>query len=79
MSATASGVAIADAPTRSSEDAGATSSEPRRLPRLRPYQAAVARAVLERVVGGEGGSISVQIARQGARTSSRRSSSWCCC
>ena len=37
------------------------------LPRLRPYQAAVARAVLERVVGGEGGSISVQIARQGGK------------
>ena len=67
MSATASGVAIADAPARSSEDAGAPSGEPRRLPRLRPYQAAVARAVLERVVGGEGGSISVQIARQGGK------------
>ena len=66
MSATATGVAIADAPARTS-DAGTPSDEPRGLPRLRPYQAAVARAVLERIVGGEGGSISVEIARQGGK------------
>ena len=66
MSATATEVAIADAPARTSQ-AVTPSSEPRRLPRLRPYQAAVARAVLERVVGGEGGSISVEIARQGGK------------
>ena len=67
MSATTTGVAIADAPARTSQDAGTPSNEPGRLPRLRPYQAAVARAVLERVVGGEGGSISVEIARQGGK------------
>ena len=40
---------------------------PTALPRLRPYQATVARAVLERVFGREGGSISVEIARQGGK------------
>ena len=39
----------------------------RGLPRLRPYQAAIARAVLSRVLGREGGSISVEIARQGGK------------
>lgn len=49
--------------------ASPTASARRRppLPRLRPYQAAVARAVLERVVGRRGGSISVEIARQGGK------------
>ena len=37
------------------------------LPPLRPYQATVARAVLRRVFAGEGGSISVEIARQGGK------------
>lgn len=37
------------------------------LPRLRPYQAAIARAVLSRVFGREGGSISIEIARQGGK------------
>ena len=39
----------------------------RALPRLRPYQATVARAILERVIAREGGSISVEIARQGGK------------
>ena len=39
----------------------------RALPRLRPYQATVARAILERVIAHEGGSISVEIARQGGK------------
>ena len=42
-------------------------SAPAGLPRLRPYQAAVARAVLARAFGGAGGSISVEIARQGGK------------
>ena len=37
------------------------------MPRLRPYQATVARAILERVASGEGGAISVEIARQGGK------------
>lgn len=37
------------------------------IPRLRPYQAEVARAVLTRVFGRQGGSISVEIARQGGK------------
>ena len=40
---------------------------PRGLPPLRPYQAEVARALLRRVLGHEGGSISVEIARQGGK------------
>ena len=39
----------------------------RALPALRPYQAQVARAVLRRVLGHEGGSLSVEIARQGGK------------
>ena len=39
----------------------------RGMPRLRPYQATVARAILERVAGSEGGSISVEIARQSGK------------
>ena len=37
------------------------------VPRLRPYQARVARAILRRVLAGDGGSISVEIARQGGK------------
>ncbi len=37
------------------------------LPRLRPYQAAVARSILQRIVAREGGAISVEIARQGGK------------
>ena len=37
------------------------------VPRLRPYQARVARAILRRVLAGEGGSISVEVARQGGK------------
>ena len=37
------------------------------LPALRPYQATVARAIVRRVLGHEGGSISVEIARQGGK------------
>ena len=37
------------------------------LPALRPYQATVARAILARVFGREGGSLSVEIARQGGK------------
>ncbi|MGE0229135.1 MAG: hypothetical protein AB7U23_11570 [Dehalococcoidia bacterium] len=37
------------------------------LPALRPYQAEVARAILQRVLSGEGGSISVEISRQGGK------------
>ena len=37
------------------------------LPVLRPYQATVARAIVRRVLGHEGGSISVEIARQGGK------------
>ena len=39
----------------------------RPLPELRPYQATVVRAVLRRVLRREGGSISVEIARQGGK------------
>ena len=39
----------------------------RALPRPRSYQATVARAILERVIAREGGSISVEIARQGGK------------
>jgi hypothetical protein len=39
----------------------------RGLPPLHPYQAEVARAVLRRVLNHEGGSISVEIARQGGK------------
>ena len=35
----------------------------RALPPLRPYQAEVARAILARAAAGEGGAISVAIAR----------------
>ena len=45
----------------------ATREERHGLPRLRPYQAAIARAILARVLGHEGGSISVEIARQGGK------------
>jgi hypothetical protein len=38
------------------------------MPRLRPYQAAVALAILRRALGdGAGGSLSVEIARQGGK------------
>ena len=40
---------------------------PARLPALRPYQATIAKAVLRRVLDREGGSISVEIARQGGK------------
>lgn len=40
---------------------------PAGLPRLRPYQAEIARAILARVLGQEGGSISVEVARQGGK------------
>lgn len=39
----------------------------RALPPLRPYQAEVARAILARAAAGEGGAISVAIARQGGK------------
>lgn len=39
-----------------------------RVPRLRPYQAAIAQAILTRIVAREGGSISVEIARHGGKT-----------
>ncbi len=42
-------------------------TEFRGLPRLRPYQAEVARAILARVLRREGGAISVEIARQGGK------------
>ncbi|MFA7297766.1 MAG: hypothetical protein WC211_11390, partial [Dehalococcoidia bacterium] len=37
------------------------------MPRLRPYQAAIVQAILTRIVTREGGSISVEIARQGGK------------
>ena len=37
------------------------------LPRLRPYQATIARAILRLMLDGEGGSLSVEIARQGGK------------
>lgn len=37
------------------------------LPALRPYQVEIARAILQRVHGGFGGSISVEVARQGGK------------
>ncbi len=37
------------------------------LPQLRPYQREVLAAILKRIAGGEGGSISVEIARQGGK------------
>ncbi len=37
------------------------------LPRLRPYQAEIARVILARIANREGGSISVEIARQGGK------------
>ncbi len=46
-----------------SEQADVSPRDP--LPRLRPYQATIARAILRLVLGGEGGSLSVEIARQG--------------
>jgi hypothetical protein len=45
----------------------AAPAAPARLPALRPYQAAVAKAVLRRVLRHEGGSVSVEIARQGGK------------
>ena len=39
----------------------------RLLPKLRPYQATIAREILRRIHGHEGGSISVEIARQGGK------------
>ena len=44
-----------------------TAALSRALPRLRPYQAVIARAILRRIELGEGGSISVEIARQGGK------------
>ena len=44
-----------------------TAALSRALPRLRPYQAVIARAILRRIETGEGGSISVEIARQGGK------------
>ena len=44
-----------------------TPTRPRGLPPLRPYQAEIARAILRRVADGEGGSISVEVARQGGK------------
>ncbi|TAJ17071.1 MAG: hypothetical protein EPO65_12030 [Dehalococcoidia bacterium] len=37
------------------------------LPALRRYQAEIARAILSRIASGEGGSISVEVARQGGK------------
>ncbi len=48
-------------------DTPPTTRVPRPLPVLRPYQAEVARALLRLVFGGTGGSISVEIARQGGK------------
>ena len=49
-------------------DAGpATAPASTALPPLRPYQATVARAIVRRVLGPEGGSISVEIARPGGK------------
>lgn len=38
-----------------------------RMPRLRPYQAEIARAILGRIADRRGGSISVEVARQGGK------------
>ena len=46
---------------------GTSEAVMRGMPRLRPYQAAIARAVLARVFAREGGSISIEIARQGGK------------
>jgi len=48
------------------------------LVRLRPYQREIAAAVLDSVFGRKGLTFSVEIARQGARTSSPPSWSCCC-
>jgi len=45
--------------------------------RLRPYQTEAGRAILDSVLHGRGLSFSVEIARQGGRTSYRRSSRRC--
>ncbi len=37
------------------------------MPRLRPYQAEIARAILGRIADGRGGSISVEVSRQGGK------------
>ena len=42
-------------------------SRERALPRLRPYQVEIVRAILRRVIDREGGSLSVEIARQGGK------------
>ena len=47
--------------------AGPAADSERALPKLRPYQAEVARAILELTAAREGGSISVLIARQGGK------------
>ncbi len=44
-----------------------TTATPASVPALRPYQAIVARAILQRVLRREGGSLSVEIARQGGK------------
>lgn len=54
--------APADAAAAAPLTAGAPS-----LPALRPYQVEVARAILERIAGGQGGSLSVEVARQGGK------------
>ncbi len=46
---------------------GTSEAVMRGMPQLRPYQAAIARAVLARVFAREGGSISIEIARQGGK------------
>ncbi|GMU41895.1 MAG: hypothetical protein AMXMBFR23_27610 [Chloroflexota bacterium] len=45
----------------------ATMPHARALPRLRPYQVEVARAILGRIAARQGGSISVEVARQGGK------------
>ena len=37
------------------------------MPALRPYQAEIARAILDRIASGRGGSISVEVSRQGGK------------
>lgn len=47
--------------------ATAADVRPADLPPLRPYQAEIARAILARIADGRGGSISVEVARQGGK------------
>ena len=45
----------------------ATTAPPRRLPPLRPYPATIANAIVARALRRDGGSLSVEIARQGGK------------